>query len=400
MIPASTYDDVDNYSINISSYTVPENYFNYLNYRITQTPTQNQFLYSSQITKNNLNNQFTLTYNTETNKFDFNGINCSLDVLMIPSVFVFMDSNGNETNSNNTINFKIDESLGSDSLLFNNLIFQNGLSNNSTLNIYNRFINLETIILNDNNFYDIQLSHLQNLKYISPIRGRTISLSHLLHLENVDVVECNLLTIENCDSLKNIDINKATVVNLIGISHLKRCVGKCVDKLEVCDIMNQDDENEQEVNLFDFRNTEQVVFIDEENSRIKIKYCYLNSLVPNKSLGCSNPIVNIEVLFIPSIFYYDTESNKYKPLFSTSHNKTYIEVLNFTGGDMYYDDSLETYEQGYNPACVTTINFTNLYANLNSGTEMKNIYRRLFYGSQNREVYINGPQEVPAHTFD
>ena len=42
----------------------------------------------------------------------------------------------------------------------------------------------------------------------------------------------------------------------------------------------------------------------------------------------------------------------YKPLFSTSHNKTYIEVLNFTGGDMYYDDSLETYDQGYNPACV------------------------------------------------
>jgi hypothetical protein len=48
----------------------------------------------------------------------------------------------------------------------------------------------------------------------------------------------------------------------------------------------------------------------------------------------------------------------------------------------------------------STINFTNLYANFNSGTEMKNIYRRLFYGSQNREVYINAPYEFPAHTFD
>ena len=51
MIPATSYDDVDNYSINISSYTIPENYFNYLNYKVSQTPTQNQFLYSSQITK-------------------------------------------------------------------------------------------------------------------------------------------------------------------------------------------------------------------------------------------------------------------------------------------------------------------------------------------------------------
>ena len=400
MIPASNYDDVDNYSINISGYTIPDNYFNYLNYKVSKTPTQNQFLYSSQLTKNGNNNQFTLTYNSESNLFDFNGISCSLDVLMIPSAFVFVDNYENATNSNNKINFKIDETLGSADLLFNSLIFQNGLSDDSKLNIYNRFINLETIILGDNNFYDIQFSHLQSLKYISPIRGRTISLSHLLHLENVNVIGCNLLTIEDCDSLKNIDINKATVVNLNGISHLKRCVGKCVDKLQLCDIMNQDDTEEEEVNLFDFRNTEQVIFIDEVNSRIKIKYCYLNSLVPNKSLGCSNPIVNIEVLYIPSIFYYDNENNIYKPLFSTSHNKTYIEVLNFTGGDMYYDDSLETYAQGYNPACVTTINFTNLYVNINSLSQMKNIYRRLFYGSQNREVYINGPYEIPAHTFD
>ena len=347
-----------------------------------------------------MNNQFTLTYNTETNKFDFNAVNCSLDVLMVPSCFVFVDNNNNITNSNNKINFKIDESLGSDALLFSDLIFQNGLSDESILNINNRFINLETIILGDNNFYDIQISHLQNLKYISPIRGRTILLSHLLHLENVNIIECHQLTIEDCDSLKNIDINKATVVNLNGISHLKRCVGKCVDKLQLCNIMNQDDTEEEEVNLFDFRNTEEVVFIDESNSRIKIKYCYLNSMVPNKSLGCSNPIINIEVLNIPSIFYYDNENNKYKPLFSTSHNKTQIEVLNFTGGDMYYDDSLETYAQGYNPSCVTTINFTNLYVNINSLAQMKNIYRRLFYGAQTREVYINGPYEIPAHTFD
>jgi hypothetical protein len=69
--------------------------------------------------------------------------------------------------------------------------------------------------------------------------------------------------------------------------------------------MNYDDQEEEEVNLLDFRNTEQVIFIDESNSRIKIKYCYLNSLIPNKSIGCTNPIVNIEVLNIPSIFYYD-----------------------------------------------------------------------------------------------
>ena len=95
MIQATTYDDVDNCSINISSYTIPENYFNYLNYKVSKTQNQNQFLNSSQITKNNLNNRFTLTYNTETNKFDFNGVNCSLDVLMIPSSFVLMDINDN-----------------------------------------------------------------------------------------------------------------------------------------------------------------------------------------------------------------------------------------------------------------------------------------------------------------
>ena len=159
MIPASNYDDVDNYSINITSYTNPENYYNYLNYRISNISNQEQqqFLYSSQIIKNNLNNQFTLTYNSETNKFDFNGVNCSLDVLMIPSSFVFVDINDNIINSNNKINFKIDETLGSDDLLFKDLIFQNGLSDESTLNIYNTFINLETIILGDNNFYYIQI---------------------------------------------------------------------------------------------------------------------------------------------------------------------------------------------------------------------------------------------------
>ena len=400
MIPASNYDDDDNYSINISSYTNPENYYNYLNYRISKTPNNQQFLYTSQITKNNGNNQFTLTYNSETNKFDFEGVNCSLDILMIPSAFVFVDDNNNILNSNNKLNFKIDETLGSDALLFNTLIFQNGISNDSILNINNRFINLETIILGDNYFDTIQISYVPSLKRISPIRGRIILLSHLLHLEDVNIIESHELTIEDCDSLKNIEINKSDIVNLNGISHLKRCVGKCVDKLQVCNIMNQDDENDEEVNLFDFRNTEQVIFINEENSRLKIKYCYLNSLVQSKSIGCSNPIVNFEVLNIPSIFYYDNENNKYKPLFSTSHNKTYIEVLNFTGGDMYYDDSLETYDQGYNPACVTTINFTNLYVNINNLTQMKNIYRRLFYGSQNREVYINGPYEIPAHTFD
>ncbi len=84
MIQASNYDDDDNYSINISSYTNPENYYNYLNYRITKTPNNQQFLYTSQIKKNGLDtstnevsNQFTLTYNSETNKFDFDAVNCS-----------------------------------------------------------------------------------------------------------------------------------------------------------------------------------------------------------------------------------------------------------------------------------------------------------------------------------
>ena len=36
MIPASNYDDDDYFSINISSYTTPENYYNYLNYRVTK----------------------------------------------------------------------------------------------------------------------------------------------------------------------------------------------------------------------------------------------------------------------------------------------------------------------------------------------------------------------------
>ena len=84
MIPSSNYDDDDTYSINISSYTNPETYYNYLNYAITQTPNNQQFLYTSQITKNNLNTssnevrtQFTLTFNSQTNKFDFNPVNCS-----------------------------------------------------------------------------------------------------------------------------------------------------------------------------------------------------------------------------------------------------------------------------------------------------------------------------------
>ncbi len=148
---------------------------------------------------------------------------------MIPSAFVFMDTNNNITNSNNNINFKIDETLGSDALLFNNLIFQNGLSNTSILNINNRFINLETIILDDNYFYDIQISHLQNLKYISPIKGKTITLNHLLNLKSVIIDSCDEITIEDCDSLKNIEINKAKIANINGISHLKRCVGKSVD---------------------------------------------------------------------------------------------------------------------------------------------------------------------------
>ena len=91
MIPAENYDDNDNYNITISSYTTPETTYNYLNYKINKTATEGQqFLYNSQIRKeNNLNNQFTLTYNSETNKFDFDAVNCSLDVLMIPSAFVF-----------------------------------------------------------------------------------------------------------------------------------------------------------------------------------------------------------------------------------------------------------------------------------------------------------------------
>ena len=241
MIPSSNYDDNDTYSINISSYTNPETYYNYLNYRITKTPNQQQFLYTSQITKNNGYNQFTLTYNSETNKFDFNPVNCSLDILMIPSAFVFVDNNNNILNSNNKLNFKIDETLGSDALLFNTLIFQNGISNDSILNIYNRFINLETIILADNYFDTIQIQHVPSLKHISPIRGRIILLSHLLHLEDVNIIESHEVTIEDCDSLKNIEINKSDIVNLNGISHLKRCVGNCVDKLQVCNIMNQDD---------------------------------------------------------------------------------------------------------------------------------------------------------------
>ena len=34
--------------------------------------------------------------------------------------------------------------------------------------------------------------------------------------------------------------------------------------------------------------------------------------------------------------------------FSTSHNKTHIEVLNFTSGDIFYDDSIHYYAQSYN----------------------------------------------------
>lgn len=399
MIPTSNYDDDDNYNINISSYTTPENFYNYLNYRVEKTPNEQQFLYTSQIKKNNGINQFTLTYNSQTNKFDFNGINCSLDVLMIPSVFVFMDNNNNITNSNNDINFKIDETLGSDALLFDTLIFQNGISDNSTLNIYNRFINLETIILGDNYFYNITISHLPSLKHISTIKGRTILLSHLLNLESVNVGECHDITIEDCDSLKNIDINKAAVVNLNGISHLKRCVGKCVDKLQLCNIMNQDDDDEK-VDLFDFRNTEQVVFLNEANSHIRIRYCYLNNLVPSKSIGCTNPIVNFEVLYTPSIFYYDTVNNIYKPLFAKSVTRTHIEVLIFTGGDMYYNDDLHTYAEGYNPSCVSTIHFTNFYGNINVFYDIGVIYSKLFHGTQNREVFIGAPKYYAPHTFD
>ena len=409
MIPATNYDDDDNYNITISSYTNPETTYNYLNYKINKTASQSQqFLYNSQIRKENnlssttigVNNQFTLTYNNETDLFDFTAVNCSLDILMIPSAFVFMDTNNNITNSNNNINFKIDETLGSDALLFSSLVFQNGLSNESKLNISNRFINLETIILDDNYFKDINISHLQNLKYISPIKGKNITLTHLLNLKSVVVDSCDEVTIEDCDSLKNIEINKAKIANINGISHLKRCVGKSVDKLNICNIMNLDDEEKEEVNLLDFRNTEQVIFMNEENSRIKVKYCYLNCLVPSKSTGCTNPIVNIEVLYIPSIFYYDNDNEIYKPLFSTSHNKTQIEVLNFTGGDMFYDDDIHTYQQGYNPSCVTTINFTSFYDSYLNRTHLTRIYRNLFYGSQTREVYINAPIQIPAHYFD
>ena len=67
---------------------------------------------------------------------------------------------------------------------------------------------------------------------------------------------------------------------------------------------------------------------------------------------------------------------------------------------MFYDDGISSYANGYNPSCVSTIHFSNLYVSFNNTRELKEVYKKLFYGTQTREVFINAPFEFAAHYFD
>ena len=417
MIPLDNYDNgEDNYSINVNRYTSEDITYNYLNYTVEKVNTNDnsiKFLYTSQI-KKNINqtpndikdNKFVIYYDNYENAFRFTPINCCLYVLMIPSAFVYKDENGNLTNSTNTLHFDLDDTeMENVEFLFKCLCFQSGLSNLSELwlNCSNTYLsNIETIILNDNYFNHIEITNLNNLKYISPLKGNEIILFNCPMLGNLTIDNAEELTIHDNDRLKNLTINKADRVFIYDLPHLKNCVGKMVNHLQFHNIYDQDDP-EEETKLFDFRNTEEVIISNLLNKKITIKECFLNSLNPSKSVGSDKQTVKIEHLHTSSIFYLDNSDPEhiiYKPLFSTLSSKTYIEVLTFTGGDNYYNDSFYDYDEGYNPSCITTIIFTNFYSNINQPAQVKQVYRKLFYGNQNQEVYISAPVMFPAHWFD
>lgn len=409
MIPLSNNDNGDDsYNINVSRYTSGDITYNYLNYKVDKIATNDdsvKFLYTSQVKKDNKDNKFKLVYDFRLNTFSFNPVNCSLDVLMIPSVLIYKDENGNLTNSTNTLQFDLTNSeMEGVEFLFKCLCFQSGLSNLSELWIIcnsSYVSNIETIILNDNYFNHIELTNLSNLKYISPLKGNEILVFNCNSLKNLTIDNAEELTIHDNPELKNITINKAASVFVYDLVHLKSCVGKSVEHLKFHNIYDLDD-GENETKLFDFRNTEEVEISDLDNKQITIKECFLNSLDPFYSKGSDRQTVNIEHLYTSSIYYLDTtqEPPVYKPLFSTLRSKTYIEVLTFTGGDNYYNDSYYNYNPKYKPECITTIHFTNFYCNINQPAEVKAMYRKLFDGNQNQEVYINAPIMFPAHWFD
>lgn len=409
MIPIGNNDNGDdNYNINVNRYTSGDITYNYLNYRVDKIETDDnsiKYLYTSQVKKNNKDNKFVLNYISENDSFIFQPVNCSLDVLMFPSALIHKDINGNLTNSNNTLRIELtNEQMEGVEFLFKCLCFQSGLSNSSLLfivcdSVYSS--NIETIILEDNYFSYIRLANMDNLKYVSPLKGREITIDECSNLKNLTIDNTENLTINNMNELNNITINKAVNVLLYDLPHLKSCIGKSVDSITFHNIYDLADAD-GETKLFDFRNAEKIVISDIDNKRISIKECFFNSLVPELSLGSDKQNVSFEHLYTTSIFWLDTTPSTpiYKPLFGTTRSKTYIEVLTFTGGDDFYNDPLYDYETKYDPSCVITMNFTTFYCNINQPEQVKAIYRKLFDGPQNQEVYINAPIMFPAHWFD
>lgn len=415
MIPVDNYDNGDdNYNINVSRYTSGDITYNYLNYKVDKIETNDnsiKYLYTSQVKKKRgtpeeiKENKFVLEYISQDNSFLFKPVSCSLDVLMFPSVLVHKDMRGNLTDSINTLRFELlNETLQNVEFLFKCLCFQSGLSNLSKLfiscdSIYTS--NIETIILEDNYFDSITLANMNNLKYVSPLKGGQITIYNCNNVKNLTIDRTENLTINNMNELNNITINKAEIVVLYDLPYLKSCIGKSVDSVSFGNIYDLADAD-RETKLFDFRNTEKIVILDSPDKIISIKECFFNSLVPELCYGSSSQTVSFEHLHTTSIFWLDTTGATpvYKPLFGTTRSKTYIEVLTFTGGDDFYNDPLYDYESKYNPECVITMNFTNFYCNINQPAQVKAVYRKLFDGPQNQEVYINAPIMFPAHWFD
>ena len=397
----------DNISITVNRYTTKDVNFNYLNYHVDKINTDNnkqKFLYTSQVKKEDKDNKFILTYSNTSGLFEFSPLDCYLDVLMIPSSLAFVDDGGNITDSNNNLQFVINQlNIEDYNLQFKSLIFQSGLSNISTLEINYLFSTIETIILNDNYFDNIEIGNIPNLKNISPLKGKNILIYQLPHLKSLLVDNCDNVNINNCANLEHLEINKAETVIIRELTHLKTCIGKTVKTLKLKNIRDESihETPRGRTKLLDFRNTEEVEFEYETGDTItnKFEYCYLDNLKPENSKANVFMDIDIGVLRTKTI-YVSNESGGYTPLFSESPTHTHIGIVIFTGENSYYDMCNYNTDRKFEPDCVKTIYFEDIDEDINNVLDVKNIYRGLFSGGNNSAVYISGPTRYAPHAFD
>ena len=414
MIPLNDGSSDGNSTVCVNKYTIDDIYYDYNKYSIVKVPTNDdsiKFLYTSQVKKtNNKDNKFVMTYVPQETEFyiivipehfEMSIDNCGLDVLTIPSSLIFVDENKNITNSLNNLKINLtSENTAEKELLFKTLIFENGFSSYSEININNCLSNLESIIINDH-INTIDLSSLPNLKHLSPLSADFVRIVECPNLKSIEVKECQYTYLINDEGLENIFIHRSTnKVELEGLTHLKTAIGVNVSYLRlISNITNNDIDYDRWVRLFDFRNTEQISF--EGTGDIRIEKAYFNSLDISQCSGVQTlHRIWIQCLYIPHIFYIS--NNLYYPIFPTDRDQTYIQTLYFTNRNYYdyFDSDDSVYTSKYEWKCVDSIYFMNFFQDSSDNTVLKRVLRHLFTGTQSNDLYLFTTKLIAGNTLN